>query len=141
LLISDNTVADSTQVALKRFAHADFLLYQNRNAEALLEFQNLLKDNKTIEIEPITYYRIGKIYEKQQDYLSALANYQKIIDNYKECIYIDEAYYFSAEIYSKQNDVINAKKCYEEIIFKHQDSIYFNDARKKYRALRGDKEL
>jgi tetratricopeptide (TPR) repeat protein len=73
--------------------------------------------------------------------LSALSQYQKIIDNYKDSIYIDEAYYFSAEIYSKQNDIINAKKCYEEIIFKHQDSIYFTDARKKYRALRGDKEL
>jgi tetratricopeptide (TPR) repeat protein len=141
LLISDNTVADSTQVALKRFAHADFLLYQNRNQEALLEFQALLKDNKTIEIEPITYYRIGKIHEKQQDYLSALSQYQIIIDNYKECIYIDEAYYFAAEIYVKLNDIDKAKKHYEEIIFKHQDSIYFNDARKKYRALRGDKEL
>jgi tetratricopeptide (TPR) repeat protein len=141
LLLSDNTVADSTQVALKKFAHADFLLYQNRSQEALLEFQALLKDNKTIEIEPITYFRVGKIYEKQQDLLSALSQYQKIIDNHKDCIYIDEAYYFSAEIYAKQNDFVNAKKCYEEIIFKHQDSIYFTEARKKYRTLRGDKEL
>lgn len=141
LLISDNTVADSTQVALKKFAHADFLLYQNRNDEALLEFQNVLKDNKTIEIEPITLLRIGKIYEKKQDFVSALTQYQKIIDNHKECIYIDEAQYFSAEIYSKQNDIANAKKCYEEIIFKHQDSIYFTESRKKFRNLRGDKEL
>ena len=141
LLINDNTVADSTQVALKKFAHADFLRYQNRNHEALVEFQALLINNKTSEIEPVTHYRIGKIYEQAKDFLSALNQYQKIIDNYKDCIYIDEAYYFAAEIYNQQNDIVNAKKYYEEIIFKHQDSIYFNEARKKYRALRGDKEL
>jgi tetratricopeptide (TPR) repeat protein len=141
LLINDNTVADSTQTALKKFAHADFLLYQNKNNDALLEFQNLLKDNKTTEIEPITYYRIGKIYEKQQNFIAALNQYQKIIDDYKDCIYIDEAYYFSGEIYSNLNEIEKAKKCYEEIIYKHQDSIFYTNSRKKFRTLRGDKEL
>ena len=31
-----------------------------------------------------------------------------------------------------------AKELYEQIIFNHADSIYFVEARKKYRALRGD---
>ncbi len=142
LLLNDNTVADSTQVSLKKFAKADFLLYQNKTIDALTAFQNVLKENKTPEIEPITFLRIGKIYEKQGDFVSALVQYQKIIDNYKECIYIDEANYFSAEIYNKQiKDAEKAKKYYEEIIFKHEDSIYFTDARRKYRALRGDKDL
>ena len=142
LLINDNTVADSTQTALKKFAKADFQLYQSRIPEALQSFLALLEQNKTPEIEPITYYRIGKIYEKQNDFVSALAQYQKIIDKYKDCIYIDEAYYWSAEIYNKQlKDFDKAKKMYEEIIFHHEDSIYFTDSRKKYRQLRGDKEL
>jgi tetratricopeptide (TPR) repeat protein len=152
LLLNDNTVADSTQVSLKKFAKADFLLYQNKTTDALTAFQNVLKENKTPDsrvsleqaqqIEPITYYRIGKIYEKQGDFISALIQYQKIIDNYKECIYVDEANYFAAEIYNKQiKDTEKAKKYYEEIIFKHEDSIYFTDARRKYRALRGDKDL
>jgi tetratricopeptide (TPR) repeat protein len=142
LLINDNTVADSTQTALKKFAHADFLLYQNKTQDALAVFQQILKDHKTEEIEPVTLYRIGKIYEKQGDFTSALSQYQKIIDNYKECIYIDEANYFSAEIYNKQlKDVEKAKKYYEEVIFHHEDSIYFTDARRKYRQLRGDKDI
>ncbi len=142
LLLNDNTVADSTQVALKKFAKADFLLYQNKTQDALVAFQNVLKENKTPEIEPITFLRIGKIYEKQGDFVSALIQYQKIIDNFKECIYIDEANYFSAEIYNKQlKNIEKAKKYYEEIIFHHEDSIYFTDARKKYRQLRGDKDI
>ena len=35
LLINDNTVADSTQTALAAFAKGDYLLYQNRNQEAI----------------------------------------------------------------------------------------------------------
>ena len=142
LLINDNTVADSLQVALKKFAHADFLLYQKKSKDALSEYQKILLDHKGQEIEPITLYRIGKIYEEQGNFDMALNNYKMIIDNFKECIYIDEANYFSAEIYNNQlKEVEKAKKHYEEIIFKHEDSIYFTDARRKYRTLRGDKDL
>ncbi len=141
LLINDNTVADSTQTALKKFAHADFLLYQNKPKDALAEYQKILKEHKDQEIEPVTLFRIGKIQETRGDYISALLNYQMIIDGFKECIYVDEANYFAAEIYNLQiKDVEKAKKHYEEIIFKHEDSIYFTDARRKYRAIRGDKE-
>jgi tetratricopeptide (TPR) repeat protein len=142
LLINDNTIADSTQVALKKFARGDYLLYQNKTQEALTQFLSILKENKGNEIESVTLYRLGKIYEKLGDFNSALGQYQNIIDNHNEGIYIDEALYFSAEIYSKQlKDVEKAKALYEKILFKHEDSIYFIDARKKYRQLRGDKEI
>lgn len=141
LLINDNTVADSTQTALKQFAKADYLLYQNKNKEALQQFQSILKSFKGQEIEAVTLYRIGKIYEKAGDYTSALSQYQTIIDQHKDGIYIDEAYYFAAEIYNKLKDTEKAKAYYEQIIFHHEDSIYFTDARKNYRQLRGDTTL
>ncbi len=141
LLINDNTVADSTQTALKQFAHADYLLYQNKNQEALTQFQAILKSFKGQEIEAVTMYRLGKIYEKMNDSVAALSQYQTIIDQHKDGIYIDEAYYFAAEIYSKSNEIEKAKAYYEQIIFHHEDSIYFTDARKKFRQLRGDTTL
>lgn len=142
LLINDNTVADSTQTALKRFAHADYLLYQNKTTEALAEFQSILNSFKGKGIESITLFRLGKVYEKQGNFLSALSQYQEIIKHHSDGIYIDEAYYFSAEIYNKQiKDIEKAKSLYEQIIFHHEDSIYFTDSRKKYRQLRGDTNL
>ena len=142
LLINDNTVADSTQTALKRFAHGDYLLYQNKSTEALAEFQAILNSFKGKDIESVTLFRLGKVYEKQGDYLSALSQYQEIIKHHSDGIYIDEAYYFSAEIYNKQiKDIEKAKSLYEQIIFHHEDSIYFTDSRKKYRQLRGDTNL
>ncbi|WP_276379492.1 tetratricopeptide repeat protein [Flavobacterium sp. H4147] len=142
LLINDNTAADSTQTALKQFAKGDFLLYQNKKQEAITQFQNILKSFKGQEIEAVTLLRLGKIYESQKDYASALSQYQQIIDNHSDGIYVDEALFFSAEIYNDElKDIEKAKPLYEKVIFNHQDSIYFVDARKKYRELRGDKNL
>lgn len=142
LLISDNTVEDSLQVALKKFARADFLLYQNKKKESLAAFQQILKEHKGEDIEPVTLLRIGKIYEKLGDFANALANYDAIITKHKDCIYIDEALYFSAEIYNNQlKDTEKAKPLYEEMLTKHEDSIYYVDSRNKYRKLRGDTNL
>lgn len=142
LLVSDNTVEDSLQVALKKFARADFLLYQNKKAAALAGFQLILKEHKGEDIEPVTLLRIGKIYEKMGDFANALANYDAIITKHKDCIYIDEALYFSAEIYNSQlKDPEKAKLLYEEMLTKHEDSIYYVDSRNKYRKIRGDTNL
>nr|WP_315165214.1 tetratricopeptide repeat protein [uncultured Flavobacterium sp.] len=142
LLINDNTVADSTQTALAAFAKGDYLLYQNRNQEAVLQFQTLLKTFKGQEIEAVTLLRLGKTYEKLGDYILALSQYQEIINHHADGIYMDEALYFSAEIYTKQLQLPEkAKPLYEKIIFSHEDSIYFVDARRKFRELRGDTNL
>ncbi|KDN56567.1 tetratricopeptide repeat protein [Flavobacterium seoulense] len=142
LLINDNTVADSTQTALKAFAKGDYLLYQNRDQEAIAQFQSILKTFKGQEIEAVTQLRLGKTFEKIGEYNLALSQYQSIIEQHSDGIYIDEALFFSAEIYAKKlNEPEKAKPLYEKLIFNHQDSIYFVEARKKFRELRGDKNL
>lgn len=139
LLILDNTVEDSTQTALKKFAKADFKLYQNKKTEALAQFKDLLDNDQTKSIKDVTLLRLGEIYESQGKYDLALQQYKQIIDNYKEGIYVDEALFFSAEIYNKKlTDPEKAKPLYEKILFEHQDSIYFIEARKQFRLLRGD---
>ncbi|MCW4469256.1 tetratricopeptide repeat protein [Flavobacterium sp. MFBS3-15] len=138
LLITDNTVEDSTQTALKKFARADFKLYQNKKADALAGFKELLSD-PTKSIQDITLLRMGELYQSMGQYPQALESYQKIIDNYKEGIYVDEALFFSAEIYNKKlSDPEKAKPLYEKVLFEHEDSIYFIEARKQFRQLRGD---
>ena len=142
LLINDNTVADSTQVALKSFAKADYLEYQNRNQEAIQAFQAILKQFKGQEIEAVTNLRLGQLYEKIGEFSLALAQYQSIIEQHSDGIYVDEALYFSAELYKNRLQLLEkAKPLYEKIIFNHQDSIYFVEARRKFRELRGDSNL
>lgn len=139
LLIIDNTVEDSTQTALKKFARADFKLYQNKKEEALAEFKDILANDKTQSIQDVTLLRIGRIYEEQKQYDLALQHYQQIIDKYAEGIYVDEALFYSAEIYNKKmENPEKAMQLYEKVIFNHQDSIHFVEARKQFRILRGD---
>ena len=138
LLINDNTVADSTQTALKDFAKGDYLVYQNRDEEAITHFLEILKKHKGAEIEAVTLLRLGKLYEKKANYEQALNQYQAIITQHKDGIYVDEALFFSAEIYNKQTVPEKAKPLYEKILFEHEDSIYFVEARNKFRQLRGD---
>jgi len=138
LLIKD-TATDSTYTALKKFAKADFMVYKNKNEQALSVFNQVLQEHKGEEIEAVTLLRVGQILEKQNRYTEALQHYQTIIEHFSDGIYLDEAIYFSAEIYNKKlQDVEKAKELYEKIIFNHQDSIYFVNARKEYRVLRGD---
>lgn len=142
LLISDNTVEDSTQVALKKFSKADFLSYQNKTAEALAQFQLILEQHKGQSIEDETLLKVGELYEKQNDFQKALQMYQQILDHHKESIYTDEALFYAAEIYRKQlQDNEKAKSLYEKVIFSHQDSIHFVEARAHFRKLRGDTNL
>ncbi|WP_417356179.1 tetratricopeptide repeat protein [Flavobacterium sp.] len=139
LLIIDNTVEDSTQTALKKFAKADYKLYQNKKQEALDGFKDILANDKTESIQDVTLLRVGRMYEDLKQYDLALQYYKQIIDNYAEGIYIDEALFYSAEIYNKiLEDPEKAMPLYEKVIFNHEDSIHFVEARKQYRLLRGD---
>lgn len=141
LLISDNSAEDSLQVALQDFSKADLLEYQNKPKDALEAFLRILEKHKGQSIEAGTLYKVGKNYEKLGNFAKAIGYYQNILDNHKDGIYIDEALFYSAEIYKNQlNDLEKAKNLYEKVVLEHPDSIYFTEARKQYRALRGDKQ-
>ena len=139
LLISDNKFEDSTQTALKLYAKADLYAYQNKTDEAITLLDKILENHKTESIIDQALYKQGKLYEGKKDYLKAEANYKAIIDNYREDILADDAYYALAELYvNVLNKLEEAQALYEKIIFNHADSIFFVEARKKFRALRGD---
>ncbi len=139
LLIRDNSLEDSTQTALKKYAHADLLEFQDKDVEAIAVLEDILTNNKGEKIEDEALLKQGEIYEKKGEYEKAEANYLKIIEFYNEDILADDAHYRLAKIYEeKLNQPDKAKAQYEAIIFNFADSIYFVDARKKYRALRGD---
>lgn len=141
LLISDNEVEDSLKVALQDFSKADLLEYQNKPKEALEAFLQILVKHKGQSIEAGTLYKVGRNYEKLGNFAKAITYYQILLDNHKDGIYIDEALFYSAEIYKKQlNELEKAKNLYEKVVLEHPDSIYFTEARKQYRALRGDKQ-
>jgi len=139
LLIGDNKAEDSLQTALKYYAKADLLAFQNKKNDAITLLNTILKEHKTEPIVAQTLLKQAQLFEEKKEFENAKSNYKRIIQDFKEGILIDDAIYGLAEIYAnKLAQPEEAKKLYESLIFEHADSIYFVEARKKYRALRGD---
>ncbi|TDS18992.1 tetratricopeptide repeat protein [Maribacter caenipelagi] len=139
LLISDNSLEDSTQTALKKYARADFLAYQNKTDEAITALDDILENHKGEKIEDEALLKQAQLFDKQKKYEEAQLNYQKIITFYGNGILADDAYYALGELYRQVlNDPQKAKEQYEKIIYNYQDSYYFPEARKNFRILRGD---
>jgi tetratricopeptide (TPR) repeat protein len=139
LMIHDNTLEDSLQTALKKFAKADFLALQNKNTAAIQALDEILINHKGEKIEDEALLKQGKLFEKTNQYTKAEENYLKLIELYKEDILGDDAYYHLAKLYENQlENEQKAKEYYEQIIFNFADSIYFIEARKRFRMLRGD---
>ncbi|MEP2937572.1 MAG: tetratricopeptide repeat protein [Gilvibacter sp.] len=139
LLISDNSVEDSTQTALKKYAKADLLSVQLKNAKAIALLDGILNDHKGEAIEDEALFKQAQLYEATGNYPAAEANYLKIIETFKEDILADDAIYHLARLYDlRLAQPEKARLFYEQIVFEFSDSIYFVDARKRYRNLRGD---
>ncbi len=139
LLITDNKYEDSTQTALKLYAKADLMAFQNQTDNAIELLGEILTNHKGKTIEDQALFKQAQLFEKNQEYHRAEANYQAIITNFSDDILADDAYFFLAELYRKKlNQPEKAKELYEKIVFNYQDSIYFVDARNNFRSLRGD---
>lgn len=138
LIINDNTVQDSLKTALKQYAKADLLAYQQKNKAAIEALGLILKEHKGHAIEDETLFKQAELFEKTKEYANAENNYLKIIEINPEDILVDDAYYRLAELHNKQKNTEKAKEYYQKIIFDFPSSIHLVDARKKYRKLRGD---
>jgi tetratricopeptide (TPR) repeat protein len=139
LLISDNSLEDSTQTALKKFARADLLGYQNKTKEAIAALDDILQNHKGEKIEDEALLKQGELLKSIEDYDAAKFNYQKIIEFFANDILADDAYFALGELYRNVlNEPEKAKEHYEKIIYNYQDSYYFPMARQHFRRLRGD---
>lgn len=139
LLITDNKYEDSTQSALKLYAKADLMAFQNHTDDAIALLDVILNNHKGKTIEDQALFKQAQLFEKKQEYHKAEANYQAIITHFSDDILADDAYFFLAELYRKKlNQPEKAQELYEKLVFNYQDSIYFVDARNNFRSLRGD---
>ena len=139
LLISDNKAEDSLQTALGMYAKADLYAFQNKSDDAIALLNKILQDFKGETIIDQALLKQAQLYERKQQFEKAEANYLAIITDFKDDILADDAHYALAELYMIHlGKPEKAKDLYEQIIFNYQDSIYYVEARKKFRALRGD---
>jgi len=139
LLISDNSLEDSTQTALKKYARADLLAYQNKTREAIAALDEILQQHKGEKIEDEALLKQAELLISMKDYEAAAYNYLKVVEFYGQDILADDAHFALAELYRNVlNEPEKARLHYEKILYNYQDSYYFPRARQNFRLLRGD---
>ena len=139
LLITDNFNMDTIPLPMMQYARAELLAYQN---QFNLSFQTL--DSITTAfpghslIDEILFTK-ANIFRKQGEFEKAVQLYNELVNVHFEGIYADDALFALAEIEEKHfKDLAKAQTHYERLLNYFPGSLFVIDARKRYRALKGE---
>lgn len=139
VLISDNLGMDTSTTALQMYAKADLMYYQNKGENALVLLDSIVQMYPNhLSILDDVYLLQAKIHIKSNLYDEAIKKLEKVID-YDDLLQ-DDALMMLGELY--EGPLQNKEKAmltYEKLIVDFADSVYSSIARRRYRALRGDK--
>jgi tetratricopeptide (TPR) repeat protein len=140
LLITDNILADTAGRALKMYARADLQIFEEQpeRAVAVLDSIDVKYPNNSLSDDILMAK--ARILIQQKDYTSAMAPLKKIVDEHPFNLWADDAVFMLGDIY--ENHLANkdqAKIYYQKIIADYPGSLWINEARKRFRLLRGDK--
>lgn len=139
LMLGDNLFEDSTATALKVYARACLLEYQNKDRLAIITFDSIANLNVPNSLSDEVLYAKAGIALKQNNYLLADSLFQLVYTNFPEDILADNALFKRAGLNENQlNNKTLAMDLYQEILTKYPGSLFTVDARKRFRSLRGD---
>ncbi len=139
LLISDEAQADSTGGALKMYARADMHLFAGYPAKALATLDSIDTRYPGNTMADDILMAKARIWLEKSDYARAAELLITIIEKYSTSLWADDALFMLGDIYEKQlNDKEAAKTSYQKIITDYPSSLHINEARSRFRVLRGD---
>jgi len=139
LLITDNTTFDTTGNALKMYARADFLIYKEQTDRALITLDSINRVYPGNTLADDILMAKARIFIQQKQYVAAIIPLQKILDEHPNELWADDAVFMMADLYENHlNNQPKAQTLYQKIITDYPSSLWINQARKKFRALRGD---
>jgi tetratricopeptide (TPR) repeat protein len=141
LLIKDNTsYPDTTGEALKVYARADLWIFKEQPDQAVKALDSIDKKFPGNTLTDDILMAKARILIQQKDYAGAVPLLQNIADNHKFDLWADDAVFMLGDIYENHlQDKEKAKTWYQKIITDYPGSLYINEARKRFRILRGDK--
>lgn len=140
LITENNPPADSNSTPLLMFAQAELLAFQYRDAEcvALLDSIVLAFPNHVLADDILMTK--AKMSIRKQDYNEAAMFLQQITERHADDVLADDAMFQLAVINQEQfNNTDEAKRLFEKLLVDFPGSTFVNEARKRFRALRGDK--
>jgi tetratricopeptide (TPR) repeat protein len=140
LLITDNTIMDTTTEALLLFAKAELKDFQNKHDSALHILSSIVDSFPGHTLTDDVYFMTAKVLTETRKYPEAIGALEHVVKEYPLGILGDDALFMMASIYqNKLDDKEKAMELYERILNDYQGSLYVVESRKRFRNLRGDK--
>ena len=140
LLITDNFGIDSNYSAMTWFANGDLLIEQHRYEEAFALFDSIVKNFSYHSLSDEILLKKSRAMQLQGKWAEAATYLEELLKYYSEDILADDALFQLGYMYENQlNDKEKAAEFYKRILFNYKGSLYVVEARKRFRALRGDK--
>ncbi|GAB5556662.1 MAG: tetratricopeptide repeat protein [Schleiferiaceae bacterium] len=139
LLISSNLDLDTTVIPMKRFAHADLLIFQGEDEKAFAVLDSLQSLPIADPLLDEILYRKSEIKRRAQSYDEAIALLEQLRNLPRRSFFKDDAVYWLGRLYEEQKgDVQLAMDAYQEVFSRYPNSIFSKEARERFRSLRGD---
>jgi tetratricopeptide (TPR) repeat protein len=139
LLIKDNTQLDTGDLAMKKFADIELLIFQNKKIEAYSELETLKSENPDHPLIDEILFKQAELKMDMGDFTTSINMLQNIVDNYGSDILGDDALFLIGSIYEDQlNEKEKAMEVYKTFLREYPGSNKAAEARKRFRTLRGD---
>lgn len=139
LLITDNFNMDTTTAPMMMFARADLLAYQNRYTECIVTLDSILTEYPAHTLTDEIKMLKASIFMKQAKFDLARDLFQNVVDLHFADITADDALFKLALLQEQVYlDKEKAMTLFEKLITDFPASLYVVEARKHFRALRGD---
>jgi tetratricopeptide (TPR) repeat protein len=139
LLITDNFGLDSNYQAMTWFANADLLIEQHQYTQAFALFDSIIKNYPYHSLGDEILMRKSKAMQQQGQWNEAVRYLEELLKYHREDILADDAIFQLGELYELHlNNPEKAAEYYKTLLFDFKGSLYAEEARKRFRALRGD---
>lgn len=139
LTISENLGIDSNYHALGLYANAQLLMLQNDFAGASLRLDSIIALYPGHSLSDDILYTRAQMKEKQHQYEQAVELYETLAIAFSHDLLADNAWFRLGYLYeNKLNQPEKALAAYRKIVLDFPGSLFQPEARKRFRALRGD---
>lgn len=140
LLITDNLFADTSGNALKMYARADLQIFAEQPEKAVAILDSIDVKYPGNKLSDDILMAKARIFIQQKNFNDAVAPLKKIVDEHPNNLWADDAVFMLGDLYENHlNNKEQAKIFYQKVITDYPGSLWINEARKRFRLLRGDK--
>ncbi len=139
VFITDNLGLDTITTPMEMYARADLLKFQNRIPDALSTLDSIDRKFPGHALADDILHTRAHIKMQQRDYEAAIPYFEEILLKFSDDLLFDDSLFHLGTIYQFHvKDDEKAKAYYEQLILEQTGSLYTVEARKRFRALRGD---